>query len=493
MGLVGPLIGVGGAIVAVVIGVILTRLLRGRHGKGNVTVQTGNHSPADVRTVGDIRAEGNSVVLVDQRVGFNGEEVNALVDTLLAAKAKPDRQRALELSREADGLRANLAAAIRRAEDAERRGVPDADDVLEKLRANGDTARLLEFLAGRIQLVDAVTARAEEERISLSREISAVAFLRGDIDTAESAVAAILHALPEDLEALNLRGRIQSLRGDLDAAIKSYQAVRQLGEAQGDQQAIAAACGNLGLIYRTRGDLDEAEGMHRKALEINKKLDRKEGMANPYGNLGLIYKTRGDLDEAERMHRKALEINRKLGRKEGMANAYGNLGLIYRTRGDLDEAERMHRKALEIEEKLGRKEGMASEYGNLGLIYRTRGDLDEAERMQRKSLALNKKLGRKEGMAAVYGNLGVICRIRGDLDEAEGMLRKALEIEEQLGRKEGVANAYGNLGNIYLIRGDLAEARRLWTRARDLYSGMGIGHKAKKVQDWIDGLDDGEG
>ena len=71
---------------------------------------------------------------------------------------------------------------------------------------------------------------------------------------------------------------------------------------------MAAAYGNLGIVYQIRGDLDKAEAMYRKSLAINKELGRRGGMANQYARLGIVYKTRGDLDIAEEMYGKSLEL-----------------------------------------------------------------------------------------------------------------------------------------------------------------------------------------
>jgi tetratricopeptide (TPR) repeat protein len=450
-------------------------------GKNNPSAQTGDNSLVQQTTID--RVEGSVSIGADaERI------VLGTIDRVFqasAAQLSAERDQSLIFSEEVGRLKEQLASAVRRAEEAEQRGVPDAKGLIEQLRESDDTARLLEFLL-------AQEDTGKEDLVELRREIAAVAYLRGKIDIAERALKDILRVLPDDLDALNRMGHIHRMCGRLDEAMANYRRVLDLATKQKDQTGQAAAYGNLGLIYRTRGDLAEAERMHRKSLEISEQLGRQEGMAAAYDNLGLIYRTRGDLDEAERVHRKSLEIDEQLGRQEGMAATYGNLGLIYRTRGDLDEAERMHRKSLEIDEQLGRQEGMAATYGNLGIIYGTRGDLDEAEWMLRKSLKINEQLGRQKGMAIQYGNLGVIYRTRGDLDEAERMHRKSLEINKQLGHQEGMASDYGNLGAIYEMRGDDKQAREHWIKSRDLFARIGAPHMVKQVQGWIDELDAAE-
>ena len=108
--------------------------------------------------------------------------------------------------------------------------------------------------------------------------------------------------------------------------------------------------------------------------------------------------------------------------------------------------------------------------------------------MYRKSLAIETELGRKEGMAADYGNLGNVHQTRGELDAAVDMYRKALAINTELGHKEGMAIQYGNLGIVHKTRGELDEARAAWRESVRLYQAVGVPHRVKEVQGWLDGL-----
>jgi tetratricopeptide (TPR) repeat protein len=422
------------------------------------------------------------------RGGITPAQLDEIVERHVRAKVQLEQRVAVSEQEKAQ-LKVQLDAALCRVQTEADLGDQPAKAAIEEARKTGDVTQLQAVLVAeadrREPEAEGRVRHATADYVELAREIVAIAYLRGDIAEAERRLDTILRFLPNDLDALNRRGHIHRLRGNLPGAEQDYRRVAELAE---NDEGRAVAYGNLGAIYQTRGDLDEAERLHRKALEIEVKLGRLEGMASTYGNLGLIYQTRGDLDEAERLLRKALEINEKLGRLEGMASTYGNLGVIYRARGDLDEAERWVRKSLEIDEKLGQLEGMANAYCNLGVIYGTRGDLDEAERLFRKSLEINEKFGRLEGMANAYCNLGLIYATRGDLDEAERLFRKALELDEKLGRLEGMAKQYGNLGLIYATRGDLAGARELWTKAGDLFGRIGMPQDVAKAQALIDGL-----
>ncbi len=183
----------------------------------------------------------------------------------------PDHSRAEGLRWQNEHLR---QAAIARAESAARdEGDETAARATEQIRKTGNTALLLEFLLHQRQKIQ---AKAGEDCIEINGEISAIAFLRGEIPTAQEAVNQILQVSPDNLWALNRKGRIHHLHGDLDKAQQSYQRVLDLATARNNGIWQANAHSNLGILYKTRGDLDEAEGMYRKAFKINEALGRKE-------------------------------------------------------------------------------------------------------------------------------------------------------------------------------------------------------------------------
>ncbi|MBW8000985.1 MAG: tetratricopeptide repeat protein [Planctomycetes bacterium] len=400
-------------------------------GDGNIIGDSNvvSKSDGDGNVVGD-----NVVVTVDKRSGISEE---AALDKIVEQAAARG-----QLEVEIDNSKDELAKAVARIKELEAGGNrPDAEKALDELRKSNDMSMLQALL---------IKDRDEHRNqvIQRNREIAAVAYLRGDIDIAKEAVGEILRLEPNDIDAINRKGNIHLLQGELDKASGCYNKILELGEKEKNDLWRATALGNLGLIYKMKGNLEKAEEMHLKSLEIEKKLGWQKEMAATYGNLGLVYETRGELEKAEEMHLKSLEITEKMDDKAKIAATYGNLGLVYYARGELEKAEEKFYAGLKIDEKLGRLDGIASNYGNLGIIYGKRGDLDKAEDMYLKSLKIAEKLGRLEGMANQYANLGAVYEERGDKDTAREYREKALE----------------------------------------LYKRIGMPHMVKKVQGWIDGL-----
>lgn len=243
-----------------------------------------------------------------------------------------------------EGENAELRATVQRYVEAERaRGRPWRE-VVEELRH--DPARLGAF-------IDDETERADRELVERHRERAAVWYTLGDIDKSLASVKTILALAEDDLFALNHRGRIHRLRGQLNAAADD---LRRVGELATDDAARAVSLGNLGLIERTRGNLNAAEEYLKQSLAIEERLGHPEGMAANYGNLGLVELARGNQDAAETYLKKSLAINERLGRPEGMANQYGNLGGIEQARGNLDAACRLWTQARDLFRRIGAKD-----------------------------------------------------------------------------------------------------------------------------------------
>lgn len=208
-------------------------------------------------------------------------------------------------------LRQEAEAALTRTAKLADEGDAPARRAIDEARRSGDMTQLQAVLVDHADRRGREVLAGAADFLELCREIAAVTYLRGDIDEARKRLDLILRFNPDDREAHNRLGQIQRLRGDWEAAEKSYGRVLALSQADPSWQA--TAYGNLGLIHRTRGDLDRAEEMHRRSLAIEERLGSQAGMANQYGNLGLIHELRGDVRRARDMWTQARDLFAQIG------------------------------------------------------------------------------------------------------------------------------------------------------------------------------------
>ena len=384
----------------------------------------------------------NITVSPNITVHGNSSDTAALADRLIDLAVEN-----ANLKRDNEGLSQEKGALKKTIEDLKGRSGQEAAEALKHLKA-GDTeqAKKLYQKIGETKATDGTSANKEAAEAYCN--LGAIAFL-DNTDEALTAYAKATELDSNNANAWNELGHLQNRKGNLDAAIRSYEHVLQLGNQNKDKTLEAAAFGGLGIIARTRGDLDKAEDYQKRSLALKKELGNKEGIATSLSNLGNIAKARGDHDKAEDYHNRSLALYEELGNNEGIAVTLNNLGNIADARGDHDKAEDYHSRSLDLSEELGDKQGIANSLNNLGTIAGARGDLDEAEDYHNRSLALYEELGNREGIAYVFSNLGTIAETRGDPDKA----------------------------------------RRLWGEARDLFAGIGMLHMVEMHQSWIDGLD----
>lgn len=292
------------------------------------------------------------VVLIRRRAM---EEVAAIVEGLVASRTAELERRESEYRAQIEALTdAVQALAVQRGETDAPPGIEEALDQLAK----GETEAAERIFNEVLERESSEAATARREAAAAARHLGALAFLH-DTQEALGYYRRAVELDPENPRGWNPLGHLLLRIGELAEAEAAYEKVRKCGKSGGDRSWMAAAVGNLGLIYYTRGELERAEDMHRKALEINQQLGSQEGMAADYGNLGIIYHTRGDFERAEEMLRQALEFHQQLGSQKGMAIQYGNLGAIYRDRGEPELARTYWQKARDLFAKIGARPQVA--------------------------------------------------------------------------------------------------------------------------------------
>jgi class 3 adenylate cyclase len=136
------------------------------------------------------------------------------------------------LTEENASLKADLTAALERVQARADTGDPQALAAIDQARKTGDLTQLDAALDAEWERREKQLKDQFRDMLELSRESAAVAFMHGDIDKAISRAQTILRIAPDDLDAINLLGKVYELRGDLPAAEQQFK--REL-QAAGDE------------------------------------------------------------------------------------------------------------------------------------------------------------------------------------------------------------------------------------------------------------------
>jgi tetratricopeptide (TPR) repeat protein len=177
---------------------------------------------------------------------------------------------------------------------------------------------------------------------------------RGLLEEAAGLYRRVLHAMPEQPDALHLLGQIEQANGNLVEALALIE--RAIAASGG----VAAYHVSRGSVLLSLGRAEEAAAMLRQALALAP--DSAEA-SNVLGNAML---TLGDPASAIECYRRAITL------RPQYAEAHNNLGSALRSIWRLEEAEAELARAIEL------RPNYASAFANLGLVLQERGRYGEA-------------------------------------------------------------------------------------------------------------------
>ncbi len=308
---------------------------------------------------------------------------------------------------------------------------------------------------------------------------------QGQWDQAERCCRKAISADPGFSEAHVNLGVVLEAKGQLDAAIASYQEALLI-KPQAEIHL------NIGIALNTLGKRAEAIGHFRDALRL------KPDDAETHLNLGTALEAQGELTEAEACYREALRLDPESGEARfNLGNvllaaqrfsdarsqyqqtlqlnprhpgAHNNLGLAQAALGQAGPAETSYRNALKLNPK------HAGAHKNLGLLLAQGGRRQEAGEHFQHSLAV------KPGQADVQLHLANLLAADDRLPEAVEHYRAALALKPDL------TDAYVNLGGALHMLGQVDEAiavyrtllqhKPQWAQAH-IYLGLALNSRGK--------------
>jgi tetratricopeptide (TPR) repeat protein len=136
-------------------------------------------------------------------------------------------------------------------------------------------------------------------------------------------------------QALLALGRLELVRGGLDAADGYLAAAREVGEAAGDPVTAAEAIGRRGDIGRQRGNQEEAAAYFEASLARYRALGHMAGTATQLHGLAEAHRLTGRLEEAEAGYHQSIDLDTAMGKDASIPRF--NLSLCLLARGRYGE------------------------------------------------------------------------------------------------------------------------------------------------------------
>jgi serine/threonine-protein kinase len=481
------------------LGVLLYRLLAGRHPTGEGRATAADHLLGILETVPPrlsqsiANAEARGAAPERLRRTYAGDLDNIVAKAL---KKRPE-ERYPTVGALADDLNRYLAhqpvsargdsLQYRSAKFIRRNRVPLALATLVALALTAATVRERQ-LRGRAEAEARKAVAVREYLVSVfgaadpyaapdSRpgEITARALLDRGAHRIDTALAGQPEVRAELRGAL---GRVYTNLGLYDRAVGQLEQALQERRALygGDDATVAAALDQLGIARLRQGDVTSADSLLRAALALRRRTlgSDHDATAESLEHLADLLYDRNDYPGAEPLLREALRIRQRLHGDSSLATAAAKVSLaeLLRVKGELDAAMPLYREALAVRERhLGADHPLSAEtVGSMASTVEAMGQHAEAESLLHHVIAVQRRsLGEDHPtLAASLNSLGqMLYKGTPRAEEAESLLRAALAINRRaLGEHHpNVADNVGNLAIIARERGDLEEAERLLGQA----------------------------
>jgi len=188
------------------------------------------------------------------------------------------------------------------------------------------------------------------------------------VTESQPSVAAEVDEACEGIQSLILavqNGNTQFMEGDLNRALKSYEACLLLMQKMKNKKGEGICLNNIGNAHqRLNPQSEDAKIWYKKAINNAKELlafymkDQdnnkdtisalKVVLANRYMNYAVHLEGRGATADAIKIFNKSLELHRAYDNFLGVSKASGNLGLLYLKMGDTNTAQKLIDDAFEL-------------------------------------------------------------------------------------------------------------------------------------------------
>jgi len=235
--------------------------------------------------------------------------------------------------------------------------------------------------------------------------------LLGEFEKAEAAAAEAAEIADQggdliaQLDALIDDAFVQSLKGNLDAAIPLAKQCVERSEETGASACMVVSSWLLGDAFHRQGRYGEARDVLRRGAEISLVTDRKVWRPTLEAWLGSSAAAMGIVDESDLDA--ALATARSIGNLFGEAGILGKRAEIALGRGDIEGARPDIEASLAIAEEHGLRPTLARQLRLWGEALRNAGLADEATPILRRSLTLLDEMGLKPEADAVRAELAL--------------------------------------------------------------------------------------
>ncbi len=268
--------------------------------------------------------------------------------------------------------------------------------------------------------------------------------------------------------AVNQQGVIYFSRGEYQQALEFFEQHLSLDVVKRDRALTARTLHNIGTIKRFFGDTTAALDYLQRSQRLAEEVGDKKILSNSLNNTGVIHRDQGNYARALEYFEKSLALSEALGDKIAISQTLNNIGTVHGAQGNHAQALEYFQRALKLGQDVDDKSMIANALNNIGLTYHSHRDYPRALDYYQQSLALREQLNDKRGAALTLNNIGLIHRQQGDHKRAMEYYQQSLAIREKLDDQAGMAFVLNHIGYLYYLQGDYPQALQYSKRILDI-------------------------
>lgn len=264
---------------------------------------------------------------------------------------------------------------------------------------------------------------------------------RQALELIESATTAIRRSgIPRlELDRLNLLGMLRFETGEIAISETAWRTLLAEASRAGDEEYVARANNNLGIIFTLRAQPVDAVASYERAITAYRLIGWRRGIAQAHQNLGITYTDLARYDEAEQHFHAAIEYAAENHSEDEVARAEQNRALvIYLARRDARLALSTVSRARDRFQRLNDPVGVGDSWRVVAMIEVGENQLEAARQHADDALSIARDVGHKLLEGEV---LAVLARAAEKAEQLE--LSRDLRAQAERGFEEAGAPRWG--------------------------------------------------
>ena len=276
---------------------------------------------------------------------------------------------------------------------------------------------------------------------------------------------------------------------NLGAAMDCYEAALAVSEAHGDVLGQAHAVNGKGTVEQMRGNLQAAADHYTWSLERALAAGYETLAAMIHQNLGVIASIKGDFAEALHHYRSSKDAYDLLGEDDRVGPLLNNIGRLHADRGEWDAAENALLAAGRRCNESGDVDHQVLSHVNLARMWIGREDFERARQSCDRACNLSADISGGRWRGEILKHYGTIYQATGRLELAPDSLVQAREVAERERYMLLAAETARELAEVYRKQGRNQDTLKALNKSLRLFSDFNATHNLADVRERVTRLE----